>query len=220
MALPVLYSFRRCPYAMRARLALRSSGVVCELREVVLRSKPAPMLALSPKGTVPVLQLPDGRVLEQSLAIMLWALQQYDLEHWLATTPALHADHLALIALCDGDFKAHLDRYKYPNRYQLPDGLTHRAQGSGFLGVLEKMLANTGYLAGSTWGLPDAAIAPFVRQWAHTDPDWFAAQAWPALQHWLQGFETSARFAQVMTRFTPWQPENKATVWPDAQIHT
>ena len=177
IARPVLYSFRRCPYAMRARMALLSSGVVCELREVALRSKPAEMLAISPKGTVPVLQLHDGRVLEQSLDIMLWALQRHDPEHWLADTEAQHAEHLALIAECDGPFKAHLDRYKYPNRYDLPDGLEHRAQGSLFLGRLDSTLTRTAYLAGAAWGLPDAAVAPFVRQWAHTDPDWFASPA-------------------------------------------
>lgn len=214
MTFPILYSFRRCPYAMRARMALLSSGVVCELREVALRSKPAGMLAISPKGTVPVLQLHDGQVLEQSLDIMLWALQRDDPEHWLAATEAQHAEHLALIAECDGAFKAHLDRYKYPNRYDLPDGLVHRAKGSVYLGSLNSALGPTGYLAGAAWGFPDAAIAPFVRQWAHTDPDWFANQHWPALQQWLQSFEDSPRFARVMAKVAAWQVGNTAVVWP------
>ena len=215
MTHPILYSFRRCPYAMRARLALLASGTVCELREVVLRNKPAEMLAVSPKGTVPVLVLPDGQVLEQSLDIMLWALQRHDPEHWLATNEAQHAEHLALIAECDGPFKAHLDRYKYPNHYDLPDGLAHRAQGSAYLEALNTKLTRTPLLSGPTWGLPDAAIAPFVRQWAHTDPDWFANQPWPALQQWLQSFEDNPRFARVMAKLAPWQVGNTAVMWPD-----
>ena len=214
MADPILYSFRRCPYAMRARMALLSSGNVCELREVALRSKPAEMLAISPKGTVPILQLPDGQVLEQSLDIMLWALQRHDPEHWLAATEALHAEQLTLIGECDGAFKAHLDRYKYPNRYDLPDGLAHRAQGSVFLAELNGKLARTAYLAGNAWGLPDAAIVPFVRQWAHTaDPAWFAAQPWPTLQAWLNTWESSAGFERLMHRYAPWQPGDAPDWW-------
>ncbi len=220
IAPPVLYSFRRCPYAMRARMALLSSSVVCELREVALRSKPAEMLAISPKGTVPVLQLPNSQVLEQSLDIMLWALQRNDTEHWLAATAAQHAEQLALIAECDGTFKAHLDRYKYPNRYDLPDGLAHRAQGSLFLGLLDSMLASTAYLAGDTWGLVDAAIAPFVRQWAHTHPVWFAAQPWPALQAWLNAWESSAGFELLMRKYAPWQAGDMPVRWGQCQTDT
>ena len=197
---------------MRARMALQSSGAVCELREVALRSKPAEMLTISPKGTVPVLQLPNGQVLEQSLDIMLWALQRHDPEHWLAANDALQAEHLALIAACDGAFKAHLDRYKYPNRYDLTDGLAHRAQGSVYLAQLNAALATTSYLAGAAWGLPDAAIAPFVRQWAHTDPAWFAAQAWPALQTWLSQWESAPGFGVLMTKHATWQARDMP-VW-------
>ena len=213
MTHPILYSFRRCPYAMRARMALQSSGVVCELREVTLRSKPAEMLTISPKGTVPVLQLPNGQVLEQSLDIMLWALQRNDPEHWLAANDALQAEHLALIAACDGAFKAHLDRYKYPNRYDLTDGLAHRAQGSVFLELLDSTLARTVYLAGGAWGFPDAAIAPFVRQWAHTDPAWFAAQTWRKLQAWLHAWESLASFDLLMRKYTPWQLGDVPAWW-------
>ena len=116
-ALPVLYSFRRCPYAMRARLALAVSGLPLELREVTLRSKPPELLAASPKGTVPVLVLPDGEVIDESLDVMLWALRQHDPESWLEAAEASLDGMLALISECDGAFKQHLDRYKYPNRY-------------------------------------------------------------------------------------------------------
>ena len=204
---------------MRARLALLSSGVVCALREVALRSKPAEMLAISPKGTVPVLQLQGGVVLEQSLDIMLWALGQHDPLGWLPQTPEQQTRQHCRIAACDGVFKAHLDRYKYPNRYALPDGLADRAQGSVFLASLDAALASSGNLAGDRWGLADAAIAPFVRQWAHTDRAWFASQPWPWLQRWLEGFESSPAFAQVMAKFEPWSPEHTAIYWPADAAH-
>lgn len=203
-ALPVLYSFRRCPYAMRARLALLASDTVCELREVVLARKPPELLQASPKGTVPVLVLPDGAVLEQSLDIMLWALRRHDPLQWQpATAPGMEAA-LSLIARCDGDFKAQLDRYKYPNRYALPDGLAHRSQGALFLQTLNTQLQTQAFLHGAHFGLADAAIAPFVRQFAHTDPDWFCSQPWPALHAWLTAFENSADYLRVMDKRAPW----------------
>jgi glutathione S-transferase len=202
--LPVLYSFRRCPYAMRARLALRASGVVVELREIALKNKPPEMLAVSPKGTVPVLVLADGRVLEQSLDIMLGALSQHDSQHWLPMSSADMAQAMALIAQNDGDFKVNLDRYKYPSRYDLPDRLEHRAKGAQFLQILNTQLGAQGFLHGGHFGLLDAAIAPFVRQFAHTDPAWFGSQPWPALQQWLSAFEASDAYCGVMCKLPVW----------------
>ena len=190
---------------MRARLALLSSGTRCELREVVLRDKPAQMLAISPKGTVPVMLLPDGTVLEQSLDIMLWALERHDPEGWLPTDAATRSPQLALIAACDADFKAQLDRYKYPNRFGLATSTDARDQGANYLASLEQHLAATTYLSGARCGLADAAIAPFVRQWAHTDPAWFAQQPWQKLQAWLLQFEESAMFATAMVKVPAWQ---------------
>ncbi len=210
-ALPVLYSFRRCPYAMRARLALHASGIAHEHREVVLKNKPAHMLALSPKGTVPVLWLPDasgdsgGQVLEQSLDIMLWALHQHDPVGWLAASETGLSDALALIAHNDGPFKQQLDRYKYPNRSGLESGVTDRDLAAVWLHGLDARLAIHPFLAGERFGLADAAIAPFVRQFAHTDPGWFAAQPWTTLAKWLAGFETSELFAAIMHKHAPWQ---------------
>jgi glutathione S-transferase len=213
-ALPVLYSFRRCPYAMRSRLALAVSQQACALREIVLSQKPPEMLRASPKGTVPVLVLANGQVLEQSLDIMQWALQQSDPSGWLPSgvTDALRCHKL--IAECDGPFKGHLDRYKYPHRYDLPDGLEHRDQGAKFLMQLEEQLMAAPYLHGTHFGLADAAIAPFVRQFAHTNPAWFAAQHWPSLQRWLQRFEASPLFAHTMVKFARWTPEQSLTVFP------
>lgn len=211
-ALPILYSFRRCPYAMRARLALAVSEQACELREVVLKNKPPELLAASPKGTVPVLVLPDGQVIDESLDIMRWALARHDPAHWLSPAHATQEDMQALIAANDGAFKQHLDRYKYPHRYaQESSGdaagfaLKHRSEAAGWLAQLDARLG-TGWLLGTQASLADMALLPFVRQFAHTDADWFAAQPWPRLQGWLAAFEGSALYAGVMGKHTPWQP--------------
>jgi glutathione S-transferase len=210
-ALPVLYSFRRCPYAMRARLALAVSGEPHELREVVLRDKPAEMLAASPKGTVPVLMLPNGEVIDESLDVMLWALGRNDPEQWLVPAQGSLDDMLTLIAGNDGAFKRSLDRYKYPNRYAEESAgdawafaQLQRGRGAAWLLQLDNMLAN-GWLFGARASLADMALLPFVRQFAHTDPDWFAAQPWPRLQAWLAQFEASALYAGVMEKHAPWK---------------
>lgn len=190
-AYPILYSFRRCPYAMRARLALSISHQVCELREVVLRDKPQEMLDISPKGTVPVLIDVDGSVLEESLDIMLWALGKSDPEGWLSPEQGSMATMQALIADCDGGFKYHLDRYKYAQRYEEADAQRHRTEGSQFLEKLNDQLASTAYLFGQRVSWADRAIAPFVRQFANTDRTWFDAQPWPNLQRWMTTFKLS-----------------------------
>ena len=200
----VLYSFCRCPYAMRARLALRVSGVVYELREIALKAKPAEMLMASPKGTVPVLCLPTGEVLEQSLDIMLWALQQHDPEAWLPDSAEAWALTHAGIGLNDGEFKAHLDRYKYPQRFGLANGLLHRAHGAELLMRWQDSLQHQAYLSGQRWGLLDACVAPFVRQFARTDRVWFEAQPWPHLTQWLLAFENSEDYLAVMDKHPVW----------------
>jgi glutathione S-transferase len=179
------------PYAMRARLAMAVSGEPHELREVVLKNKPAQMLAASPKGTVPVLVLPGGEVIDESLDVMLWALRRNDPEGWLASPQGSLDDMLALIAGNDGAFKRSLDRYKYPNRYAEESAgdyaafaHEHRTACASWLGQLETLLAG-GWLFGPHASLADMALLPFVRQFAHTDPAWFAAQPWPQLQGWL-----------------------------------
>ena len=219
--LPVLYSFRRCPYAMRARLALLISGVAYELREVLLRDKPPELLAASPKGTVPVLVLPTGEVIDQSLDIMLWALRQADPQGWLTPLGGRSEDMGVLIAANDGPFKQQLDRYKYPNRYAqghvqaLAQPQAQEADEAAFaklqrdaaacwLAELELRLAE-GWLMGNAPSLADMALLPFIRQFAHTDAAWFAAQAWPRLAAWLAQFEASALYAGVMEKYPVWQ---------------
>ncbi len=214
MSHPVLYSFRRCPYAMRARLAIAASAQTCQLREIVLRNKPAAMLAASPKGTVPVMILPSGQVIEQSLDIMLWALRQHDPSGWLTPTASSLADMLALIESCEHDFKCHLDRYKYPQRYELGHGLLYRDKAAAWLLMLERRLADTPYLSGAHCALADMAIAPFVRQFAHTDFAWFEAQAWSHILRWLENWKHSALFAQVMHKYAPWEDGQAPVLFP------
>lgn len=204
---PILYSFRRCPYAMRARLAVAASGVTCILREVKLSAKPEPMLAASPKGTVPVLILPDGKVVEQSLDIMHWALGQADPEGWLMR------DDAALIARNDGPFKQALDRYKYPERHEC-DPLEHREHGLGFLRDLDERLAAHGQLCGPARGLADMAIMPFIRQFSAVDAVWFEGQALPHLKRWLAVHLASPLFGTVMARFTPWREGDAPLFFP------
>jgi glutathione S-transferase len=197
-AMPVLYSFRRCPYAMRARLALLVSGQACEIREVKLSAKPAELLAASAKATVPVLMLSDGRVIDESLDVMRWALERNDPERWL------DGDDAELIAANDGPFKHALDRTKYPERH-VSDPKVHRAQGLAFLATLEARLATNPNLCGAAMTLADAAILPFVRQFAAIDRAWFATQPLPAVQAWLAWHLASPLFETAMIRLAPWQ---------------
>ena len=215
-ALPVLYSFRRCPYAMRARLALAVSAQAYELREVVLRNKPAALLAASAKATVPVLVLPGGEVIDQSLDIMLRALRLNDPARWLNPPGGTLDEMLELIAGNDTDFKRQLDRYKYPNRYadEAKSNVKTFAAGQRDLGAdwltrLESKLSAAAtaaptWLYGAHASLADMAVLPFVRQFAHTDALWFAAQDWPHLQAWLANFEASALFGSVMGKTEAW----------------
>ena len=211
---PILYSFRRCPYAIRARMALRVSGVSCELREVVLRDKPREMLACSPKGTVPVLQLPDGRVIDESLDIIIGALQRNDPEHWLPRTASGQTRAMELIATNDGDFKHHLDRYKYANRYPGVESVTHRIEAEKFLARLEEELVVGSFLAGARPGLADFAIGPFIRQFANADRAWFDETSYPHLHTWLDWFLGSDPFMAVMKKYPQWFPDQVPILFP------
>lgn len=196
-ALPILYSFRRCPYAMRARMALIASGVAYEHREILLRDKPAAMLAASPKGTVPVLVLGNGEVIDESIDIMRWALGQSDPEAWMASAEP------DLVAVYDGAFKYHLDRYKYAARYG-EDPLVHRAAGLAMLFQLDARLGGRTYLGGSTRAFGDIAIFPFVRQFAGVDPAWFETEAPHNLRGWLERLIRSDLFERAMVKQTLW----------------
>lgn len=210
MSMPILYSFRRCPYAMRARLAIYASGRTVDLREVSLRDKVPEFLETSPSGTVPCLRLGDD-VIDESLDIMLWALEKADPHGWLQDKPA----SLDLIAQCDGTFKTALDRYKYDARYG-SDRVAERARAADFLLHLNERLEK-GSLLGSDPKLADFAILPFVRQFANVDRDWFDAQPWPRLSLWLTGFTTSGQFAEIMQKYPIWRPGDPVTLFGHMQ---
>jgi glutathione S-transferase len=194
----LLYSFRRCPYAMRARMAVAYSGVEVELVEVSLKAKPPQMLERSPKGTVPVLVL-DDQVLEQSRDIMRWALGQNDPDDWSMSGDADAQQQIAeLIGQNDSSFKTDLDRYKYAVRYPEFSQQVYRGRGEVFLSRLEGLLNEREFLITDHLTLADIALAPFVRQFCFVDPDWFWQSPYPKLQGWLQRFLQSALFKQVM----------------------
>lgn len=205
--LDILYSFRRCPYAMRARMALLVRGKPFAIREVVLRDKPAAMLAVSPKGTVPVLVLADETVIDESIQIMRWALRDCDPEDWLA------GDDAGLIALFDDRFKHHLDRYKYPERHGAGPA-EHRDAGLDMLHGLEERLAVHDNLCRATRSLADIAIMPFVRQFAGVDSAWFAQQPLPRVQGWLARHVASPLFERAFARLKPWREGDAPVHWP------
>jgi glutathione S-transferase len=191
---------------MRARLAIAASGLAVEYREIALRNKPQAMLDISPKGTVPVLQLVDGRVIEQSLDIMLWALALNDPRQWLQGGKSLPDAAKALIGANDGPFKFWLDRYKYADRHPEHPATYYRLQAEEFLQQLESLLAVQEYLSGARLGIADAAIFPFIRQLAAVDKAWFAASDYERLQRWLAELLASELFAEVMVRRDCWVP--------------
>lgn len=193
----VLYSYRRCPYAMRARMALRYAGVVVDIHEISLKDKPQAMLTASPKGTVPVLVLEDGTVIDESLDIMHWALAQNDPEDWQR-----EADNRAqqLIAENDGHFKRALDRYKYAVRFPEHPPEFYRAEGQMFLLMLERLLEQHAYLLDDYPSVADIAIFPFVRQFAGVDSAWFDTAPYPCLKAWLHGLITSPLFLTIMEK--------------------
>lgn len=207
-ALPILYSFRRCPYAMRARLALACAGIELELREILLRDKPAALRAVSPKATVPVLVLADGRVLEQSLDIMRWALVQRDPEGWLDAADG--SEQQALIDLNDGEFKRLLDRYKYPEREPGLAATESRDAALALLLVpLEQRLQRAPFFFGPGCSLADMALLPFVRQFAAVDAAWFETQApLPALRAWLRRLTGTPLFEAVMLKRPVWDEKS------------
>ncbi len=196
-ALPILYSYRRCPYAMRARMALKYAEINVEIREITLKDKPAEMLAVSPKGTVPVLVLQDGGVLEQSLDIMHWALLQQDQAGWL-TFDSVQAQQL--IAENDGSFKQALDKYKYAIRFPEQSATVYRAQAEVFLQKLESLLSQSAYLLGDKVSLADVAIFPFIRQFSGVDLAWFEEATYPKLKVWLKQLVDSDLFVDIMQK--------------------
>lgn len=211
---PVLYSFRRCPYAMRARMAILYSGISIELREVVLREMPAALLACSPKGTVPVMVLPAGPVIDESRDIMEWALGQSDPDGWLPRSAGLQAGAKALLDENDGVFKTDLDHYKYAVRYPEHPPEYYRAQGERFLLKLEQRLIAHNYLLGEQLTVADIGIFPFVRQFAFVDKVWFDTAPYPQVQAWLVQRLESDLYNRVMQKYPQWHDGDATIIFP------
>lgn len=210
--LPRLYSFRRCPYAMRARLGISFAELQVELREITLKNKPTQLLAISPKGTVPVLQLADGRVIEESREIMEWALEQQDPQGLLDSEVLQQTN--TLIDKNDNEFKHWLDHYKYADRYLDMTQEEYRQRGEDFLQVLEVLLTKNSYLLGDSVTIADIGIMPFVRQFAHVDRDVFYSLPYPNLQQWLLHWLEHPLFLQAMSKYQPWQEEDDVVLFP------
>ncbi len=189
-------------------MALATARITVELREISLKDKPDAMLAASPKGTVPVLVLPDGCVIDESLDIMHWALDRADPQDWRAR------DTSDLISVNDGPFKYHLDRAKYPHRYSAAAAVDHYAQAVALLRPLETRLSADPYLLGPHFGLADAALLPFVRQFVAIDRAAFVSEGLPNLLQWLETWQTSDAFADVMVKYPLWAEGNEPCLFP------
>ncbi len=205
----ILYSFRRCPYAMRARMAIASSGMQVLLREVSLRDKPQSLLDISPKATVPVLLSPEQMVIDESLDIMLWALRQSDPSAWLSNI------NYQLIENNDGPFKQWLDRYKYADRYPEQSQQFYREQGEQTLLMLEQTLSDSAFLSGNTVTLTDIAIFPFIRQFVSVEQGWFENAPYPNTRQWLDYLLSSELFQKTMYKYSPWnKADQEQAVFP------
>lgn len=207
--IPVLYTFRRCPYAMRARLAISVSGVTVELREVLLRDKAPEFLETSPSASVPCLKVGDV-VLDESFDIMRWALSQNDPVGWLD----MPEEGLSLIEQADGPFKQALDRTKYATRYPESDPEQARGRAHGFLYGLNDQIGDKGFLYKQTPSLADMAILPFVRQFAFIDKTRFDGEDWPHLSGWLETFLATDLFRSIMPKFPVWKAGDDVTLFP------
>ena len=209
--LPILYSFRRCPYAMRARMAIHISGQRCELREVLLRDKPPSMLEYSAKGTVPVLILQDGKVIDESLDVIDWALNLNDPDDWQRSKDTKKTKEL--IKINDGEFKYHLDRYKYSKRYDNEDPEFHRKKCLKFIESINNELNNSKYIFDDNISYADIVLLPFIRQFRIADIEWFDSLPYDNLKKWLSSFLGSSLLNSIMKKYDLWKEGDKSIVF-------
>ena len=207
--LPILYSFRRCPYAIRARMAIKVSRLQVELREVTLTDKPQSLLDYSAKATVPVLILPDGAVIDESVDIMNWALSLHDPKKWLANNQDIKQQFDSLIDSNDGKFKLHLDHYKYADRFPEQPMHFYRDQAEDFITELDERLNHNEFLCGESLSFADVAIFPFIRQFYFVDKEWFEQSDYSHLQAWLEYLLQDPLFLSIMDKYKPWQPDDE-----------
>jgi glutathione S-transferase len=201
---------------MRARLAVVQAQQTVELREIILRDKPPSMLEISPKGTVPVLQLTDGTIIDESYDVMIWALTQNDPDNWLRTKD--NPIHIELLEENDGSFKKNLDKYKYANRHPELTEEEHRANGVVFLDKIEKLLMQRPFLIDNNPSITDTAIFPFIRQFTRVDETWFKQAAYPNLKKWLNFFYESKILEQTMKKYPQWHKDDEITLFPPENI--
>ena len=209
--LPILYSFRRCPYAMRARMAIHISGQKCELREVLLRDKPPSMLEYSAKGTVPVLILQDGKVIDESIDVIDWALNLNDPDDWQRSKDTKKTKEL--IKINDGEFKYHLDRYKYSKRYDNEDPEFHRKKCLKFIESINNELNNSEYIFDDNISYADIVVLPFIRQFRIADIEWFDSLPYDNLKKWLSSFLDSSLLHSIMKKYDLWKEGDKSIVF-------
>ena len=209
--LPILYSFRRCPYAMRARMAIHISDQRCELREVLLRDKPPSMLQYSAKGTVPVLILQDGKVIDESLDVIDWALNLNDPDDWQRSKDTKKTKEL--IKINDGEFKYHLDRYKYSKRYDNEDPEFHRKKCLKFIESINNELNNSKYIFDDNISYADIVLLPFIRQFRIADIEWFDSLPYDNLKKWLSSFLNSSLLNSIMKKYDLWKEGDKSIVF-------
>ena len=209
--LPILYSFRSCPYAMRARMAIHISGQKCELREVLLRDKPPSMLEYSAKGTVPVLILQDGKVIDESLDVIDWALNLNDPDNWQRSKDTKKTKEL--IKINDGEFKYHLDRYKYSKRYDNEDPEFHRKKCLKFIESINNELNNSEYIFDDNISYADIVLLPFIRQFRIADIEWFDSLPYDNLKKWLSSFLGSSLLNSIMKKYDLWKEGDKSIVF-------
>lgn len=211
---PVLYSFRRCPYAMRSRLALKYSGIQVELREVDLKAVPDALRKLVPDNpTVPVLQLQDGRVIDESWDVLLWAVREHDPHGWLGKDESKLVPAEQWVEMNDYSFKTDLDRYKYHERYPERTQLEYRQDAQEFIQDLENQLQQTPFLLGDSLSVADIGVLPFIRQFAFVDKAWFDQSPYPKVQAWLKVFLESGLFDSVMAKYAVWNTGDKPVMF-------
>ena len=213
MGHPILYSFRRCPYAIRARLALYACNVTVEIREVSLKNKPIAMLKASQKGTVPVLIANNGKTIDESLDIMHWALQKSERTDWLSNESLTTTQAEQLIHQNDNEFKYFLDRYKYFDRYPEHSQDYYLQKALPFLIAIEEILSKHKFLSGSEFRFTDAAIAPFIRQFYMVDQPRFKQLNLSNIDTWLSLFLTKPLFKNIMEKYPVWQQGDEITLF-------
>ncbi len=212
--LPVLYSFRRCPYAMRARMALVYCNIQVELREVDLKNKPQDLVLLSPKATVPVLLKADKSLLDESMDIIFWAMSVHDNHDWSKFNTEQQKIAKLLIIENDSDFKKYLDKYKYSQRFPEHSEHSYRQQGEQFLNKLNDRLLVSEFLIKDSLSYVDIAIAPFIRQFANVDFEWFKQSQYQPLVKWLSGILNSPIFMAAMQKYSVWQSGDTKIIFP------